>query len=395
MAFVNSTIESVKSKYLHHPPPVLRTPACRQAGLPPQRGGEDVFEGGFINPLDLDLLIAHVIKKEREFILIHPEYILNKNQELRIKNYVQRRLKNEPLAYILGEKEFYGLNFKVNRHTLIPRPETELMVEIAMEFIKTNEHEGMGAKEHENIKTLSVCVIPEVSISEKAKRFHGNTTIRDLKEENRSRISDFLTAHSSQEKSTSWDDTAVVDVGTGSGNIVISILKNLIIDSKFEIRNSKFFGLDFSENALKIAKQNAKLNKVNKNIKFLHGNLLSPLNHNSRFKIHNSKILILANLPYLSKDIYAACALNVKKYEPKSALYSANDGLAHYEKLFFQIKKILQNTKYKIQNTILMEISPEQKKPLPPLIKKYFPQAKIEFKKDLAEKWRVCKIEIK
>ncbi|HBR79290.1 MAG TPA: hypothetical protein DEA46_02580, partial [Candidatus Moranbacteria bacterium] len=108
---------------------------------------------------------------------------------------------------------------------------TELMVEIAMEFIKTNEHEGMGAKEHENIKTLSVCVIPEVSISEKAKRFHGNTTIRDLKEENRSRISDFLTAHSSQEKSTSWDDTAVVDVGTGSGNIVISILKNLIIDS--------------------------------------------------------------------------------------------------------------------------------------------------------------------
>ena len=115
------------------------------------------------------------------------------------------------------------------------------------------------------------------NLAEKAKRFHGNTTIRDLKEENRSRISDFLTAHSSQEKSTSWDDTAVVDVGTGSGNIVISILKNLIIDSKFEIRKSKFFGLDFSENALKIAKQNAKLNKVDKNIKFLQGNLLEPI----------------------------------------------------------------------------------------------------------------------
>ena len=107
-----------------------------------------------------------------------------------------------------------------------------------------------------------------------------------------------------------------------------------------------------------------------------------------------SSFLILANLPYLSKDIYNACALNVKKYEPKSALYSNNAGLAHYAKLLGQILKLKNNCSM-FHAMCLMEISPEQKKLLPPLIKKHFPQAKIEFKKDLAGKWRICKIELK
>ncbi|HBI17414.1 MAG TPA: peptide chain release factor N(5)-glutamine methyltransferase [Candidatus Moranbacteria bacterium] len=315
-----------------------------------------------LDSMDLDLLIAHVIKKEREFILAHPEYILNKNQELRIKNYVQRRLKNEPVAYILGEKEFYGLNFKVNRHTLIPRPETELMVELAMQ------------------KVIS----------------HQSSVIN------------------------------VVDIGTGSGNIVVSLahsmeqekfpISNLQSPNKSQKQNLKqknkenellsvncgletvnYFAIDISKEALKIAKQNAKLNKVSKNIKFLRGNLLDPFLNNlqaTSYKLQTTSLLILANLPYLSKEIYNACALNVKKYEPKTALYSANQGLSHYEKLFSQIKNIPKATNYKLQATVLIEISPEQKKLILPVIKKYFPKAKIEFKKDLAQKWRVCKVNI-
>jgi release factor glutamine methyltransferase len=281
-----------------------------------------------IDSLDLDLLICRVIKKEREFILIHPDHIVNDKQQATINKMIARRLNNEPLAYILGEKEFYDLEFKVNRHTLIPRPETELMVELALKEIPNTQYSTLNT----------------------------------------------------------------IDIGTGSGNIIISILKNLSIDSKFKIQNSKFFAVDISKEALKIAKKNAENHDVHKKINFLHGNLLDPI---LKSKIINNKslLLILANLPYLSKDIYDACTDNVKKYEPKSALYSDNYGLAHYNQLLNYILE-LKNNHSMLHITCLMEISPEQKKLLPPLVSKYFPEAKIEFKKDLAQKWRICKITI-
>ena len=287
-----------------------------------------------LDSIDLNILISHVIKKERELILIHPEYKLTTLQAKKITLLVNRRLKNEPLAYILGEKEFYGLNFKINRHTLIPRPETELMVELALQDVIS----------------------------------HQSSVIN------------------------------VIDVGTGSGNIIISLAHQLK-NTSYKLQATSYFATDISKEALEIAKQNAKLNKLN-NIRFIHGDLLNPLIQNSKFMIHNSNILILANLPYLSKDIYNTCGDNVKKYEPKTALYSANHGLAHYDQLLNQILRLRNNysvlcTKAKLfRVTCLMEISPEQKKIITPLIKSYFPQAQIKFKKDLAQKWRLCKVEI-
>ncbi|MGW8185158.1 MAG: peptide chain release factor N(5)-glutamine methyltransferase [Candidatus Moraniibacteriota bacterium] len=278
-----------------------------------------------IDFLDLDLLICHTIKKEREFVLAHPEYKLSVKQELRIKNYVQRRLKNEPLAYILGEKEFYGLNFKVTPHTLIPRPETELMVELALEEIRDAQYSILNT----------------------------------------------------------------VDIGTGSGNIITSLVHQLKKTS-YKLRATSYFAIDISKEALKIAKQNAKHHNTYKEIKFLHGNLLDPI-LKSEIINHKSSLLILANLPYLSKEIYNACNDNVKKYEPKSALYSDNCGLAHYDQLLNQILKLKNNCSM-LHVSCFMEISPEQKKLLPPFVSKYFPKAKIEFKKDLAQKWRICKI---
>ena len=82
-----------------------------------------------IDILDLELLIASTIKKPREFVLTHPEYKLSVAQIARLASQIKRRAKGEPLAYILGEKEFYGINFKVNKNVLVPRPETEMMVE--------------------------------------------------------------------------------------------------------------------------------------------------------------------------------------------------------------------------------------------------------------------------
>ncbi len=271
---------------------------------------------GKIDPLDLDLIISSAIKKPREFVLAHPEYEIPKFKIENLKLKISRRKRGEPLAHILGHKEFFSLDFKVTKNTLIPRPETEIIVE---EVLKLN---------------------PKNKV--------------------------------------------VIDVGTGSGNIIISLAK------KIQEKNI-FFGIDISEKALRIAKQNAKRNDLDEKIKFFNGDLLLPLIKNRKLEIKNSKFIILANLPYLSKKIYGAAPKDVKNYEPKSALYSPREGLAHYEKLLKQIG-LLQTIINQESKIIILEISPEQKSKLRPIIKNYLPKAKIEFQKDLAGKWRVCKI---
>lgn len=278
---------------------------------------------GQIDHLDLDLIVAHILKKPREFVLAHPEYKLPPLKIENLKLKIARRMRAEPLAYILGYKEFYGLDFKVTPATLIPRPETELLIEETLKLLQTTSHKPQ----------------------------------------------------------------AIVDIGTGSGNIIIALAKNIPA-------NNHFLAVDISNEALKIAKHNAKANQVDKKIKFFHGNLLDPITKKiSNLKPQISNLVITANLPYLSQEIYNATLPNVKKFEPKSALYSPQEGLGHYAKLFEQIK-LLRTTNQKLQTTIVLEISPEQKIKLPRLIKKYLAAAKIEFHKDLAGKWRVCKIKI-
>lgn len=296
-----------------------------------------------IDRFDLELIIAHVLGKTREFVLVHPEYKINPNYELRITNYIRRCRRGEPLAYILGEKEFYGLKFKVNKNVLIPRSETELLTE------------------------LVICNLQSVIRSN--------------------------------------DKIIIADIGTGSGNIIIAIVKQLQNQESARppasqrgepvrqgIRNYDFYGIDVSGKALKMAKLNAKVHKINHKIKFLRGDLLSPIIHNSKFLLPNSRLVILANLPYLSPLIYKTSQISVKKYEPKTALLSQNNGMDHYNNLLGQIKK-LQAACSTLHVSCFMEISPEQKKPMTKMIKKYFSKSKIKLYKDLSNKWRVCNFE--
>lgn len=90
-----------------------------------------------LSRLEFELITAHVLKKTREFVLIHAEQKLTSAQLKRITELEMQRLQGRPLAYLLGEKEFCGLNFSVNEHTLIPRPETELMAEEVLQDIKS------------------------------------------------------------------------------------------------------------------------------------------------------------------------------------------------------------------------------------------------------------------
>jgi release factor glutamine methyltransferase len=271
---------------------------------------------GSDNPhLDAEILLAHILKKPREFLFAHPETELTKRQVSVFRFQVSERLRGAPVAYITGEKEFYGLKFFVNKNVLVPRPETELMVETALALAKlTNE------------------------------------------------------------------PIIFIDVGTGSGCIITAIAKAISnfqfpISNQFSMSNFQFVATDISAKALNIAKKNVKLNSVEKNIKFFQGNLLEPV---LKSKIQNlkSKILICANLPYLTPaQIKKSPTL---KFDPKLALTAGKDGLKYYRELFIQINK-LQITNY----CILCEIDPSQKISIRRLAKRLLPPHEFDLKKDL------------
>jgi release factor glutamine methyltransferase len=281
---------------------------------------QDVFEKYHkrLDYLDLELILGQVLKKDRSFIIAHPEHRLPKALEQKAESFIKRRLKHEPMAYILGRKEFYGLEFAVNRHTLIPRPETELLVEKTLQNI-------------------------------------NNTETRKI---------------------------AIIDVGTGSGNIIISLAKNLP-----KKKSLRFIATDVSSGAIRTAKKNSVRHNVSKNILFVKSDILSGLKsyfHKNNFRV----IIFVSNLPYLSKNIYQKTSPDIKRYEPRSALFSENRGLAHYEKFFREIKLI----KFNLPETemfFLLEFSPEQKLALDHRLKKIFPNNKSSFYKDYSGRFRV------
>jgi release factor glutamine methyltransferase len=249
------------------------------------------------------------------------------------------------------------LDFEVNKHTLIPRPETELLVELATKEI-------LQAKSYK----LQPKAGPPMA-----------------------------------------EKTTIIDIGTGSGNIIISLAKNLSsrhpeLNSEsprcrptydIGMTNLSFIAVDISKEALRIARRNIKRHKLEKKIKVIHSDLLIfflEKKINSKSEILNSKnykLIIVANLPYLSQEIYSATDPTVKRFEPRSALLSEKEGLYHYERLLEQIKEI---TNYGLLVTSYLEFSPEQKLPLQDLVKKIFPKARIRFHKDLSGRWRVVEI---
>jgi release factor glutamine methyltransferase len=275
---------------------------------------------------EAELILAFVLKKPQAWILAHPKEKVPNSKFQILNSLVNRRSKGEPLAYVLGEQEFYGLPFKVNKHVLIPRPETEQIAQ----HVTRNAQQG--------------------------------------------------------------DNLMIIDVGTGSGAIIISLAKNI------ENKNVKYFATDISSKALAVAKQNAKLNGVDKNITFLKGNLLEPIIKNSEirnlFKIQNSKfkILILANLPYLKTSLPGLTKAQKRdlSFEPKTALLAGPDGLKYYRQLAKQILT-LKKTYPQLSIELLAEIDPDQVKPM----KQLFSFAKnFGVKKDFRGLNRLCIISI-
>lgn len=233
--------------------------------------------------LDSELLLSFALQKKREFLLAHLDDYVDFSVVKKFDTFLKKRLSGESVAVILGEKEFYGRKFIVNKNVLIPRPLTELMID---------------------------------------------NVLHDLREER--------------------EKTLIIDIGTGSGCIIVTLASELFRD------NFSFLSVDISSKALKTAKLNAERHKCLKKISFQKSNLLQVfLKKKADFK----KIIICANLPYLTKEeiVYSP---SIQK-EPFLALYGGVDGLDYYKDLAEQIK-ILQNNNPKAEIVLYAEINNSQ-----------------------------------
>ena len=222
--------------------------------------------------LDSEILLSKVLNKTREDILINLDQEINKMNISVYKEYLKRRSNSEPIAYILGEKEFWSKKFYIDKDTLIPRPETELLVD-------------------------------------KILKIYGGKKI------------------------------SILDIGTGSGCIIISLLSSL--------KYSYGIGIDISKNAILVAKKNALKHKLAKRVKFLNKSLNN---------IFSKKFdLIVSNPPYIdSKDI-KNLSDDIKRYEPRIALDGGNDGLDLIKKVIYKSQHIL-----KTKGMLALEIGNEQ-----------------------------------
>lgn len=230
--------------------------------------------------IDVRALLRHVVKEDDVFLLTHNSELITNAQYQKFRRLIRRRKKGEPIAYLVGHKEFFGLDFFVNKDVLIPRPETEILVE-----------ESLG----------------------------------------------HLTSQSMNREGTNNLD--ILDIGTGSGCIIVSIAKNIPPDTGL----LRLFASDISAKALTVAKKNARHQGLYDNIRFLNSDLFS----NPRLP---SKLdLIVANLPYLNRHKTGIKhTIRPEKigleFEPPQALYVRNNGFELIERLLHLLPHKLKKT---------------------------------------------------
>lgn len=225
--------------------------------------------------LDTLVLVADALQQSKAWVLAHLDEPIKQTVRNQIQNNIQRRSQREPLAYIREVVEFYGLPIQITPAALIPRPESELLVESAIEHAPVNS------------------------------RLH--------------------------------------DIGTGSGALALAIKKHR--------PDLEVVGSDISPDALKIARRNAIHTMVD--INFFQADLL---NRQDAFQISDQPQTVVANLPYLDANT-TRCSPETQ-FEPAKALYTSKGGLALYDRLFEQLKRVTHCT------CLIIEAEPTQHAPL-------------------------------
>ena len=225
--------------------------------------------------LDSEILVSHLINIPRESIYSRLKENLPSNKSEELQNLVSRRVKKEPIAYILNNKEFWSTNFYVDRSVLIPRPETEVLIDLILSQISNRNN--------------------------------------------------YLN---------------ILDIGTGSGCILISLLKELV--------KAKGIGVDKSSKAAGIAKKNSISQQVDNRASFKNVNL-------EEIKFDKKFDLIVSNPPYLPDVSLKNLNSDIKLYEPKIALQGGVQGVDFLCKIITLASKIL-----KIKGLLALEIGDNQ-----------------------------------
>ena len=235
------------------------------------------------NPqLDSEILLSNSIKRDKKYIILNPKELLNSEQVETFKNLIERRRKKEPVAYLINKKEFWKDEFFVNKNVLIPRPDTELIIEQILKIYSKD------------------------------------------------------------------SQLQVLDIGTGSGCILLSILK--------ERPNFYGTGIDISKKSINVSKLNAKQLNLTSRVKFFHSSVDNFKIGKYDLIVSNPPYIELFNLKYLEKDVIS--------FEPKLALSGGFDG-------FSKIRKVINKAKNLIKKNgkFILEIGFNQKNKVKKILK--------------------------
>ena len=224
---------------------------------------------------DAETLLLHHLGKNRAWLLAHLADEFGGCTAIGYAALIDRRRCGEPVQYITGEAEFFALPFHVTPDVLIPRPETEHLIEKVLEIFRAPSGTDPGA--------------PSVQ---------------------RSWLNGWETEIASA--------PCILDIGTGSGAIAVALAHHL--------PESQITAIDISNTALSVARENAALNGVSHRVRFLQGDLLSPV-RGEQFDI------IVSNPPYVANADRETLAIEVRDYEPALALFAGNDGIEIYRRL--------------------------------------------------------------
>jgi release factor glutamine methyltransferase len=260
--------------------------------------------------LDARLLLEYVTQANHSQLIAHPEKELNHSERMAYQELLLRAAHHEPIPYLLGSAPFYGFDFIVSPAVLIPRPETELLLDTVVDWAWK--------------------IINE------------------------------------------FDTFNIVDVGTGSGCVAIT-LAGIFPNAHIE-------AIDISADSLAIAKVNSVKFRVNDRINFLHGDLLIPITFNPN--------LIVANLPYVADDEWSTLDQSVRLFEPEIALRGGSDGVDMIEDLLVQAKDRLTPG-----GGIFLEIGWQQGPMVLQIATSLFPRATIRVRADLSDQDRIVMIE--
>jgi release factor glutamine methyltransferase len=238
--------------------------------------------------MNAELLLMFTLGRDRAYLYGHPEHELTVEEDSRYDDAVVQRSRGIPAQYITGHQEFWGMDLIVSPAVLIPRPETEHVVETVLGLI--------GDK---SVGTGRV----------------GRTFLSDQS----------LPDSSIQKRSA--DALRIIDVGTGSGSIALALAKELL--------QAEIHATDISPAALEIARANAARLQLESRIKFHEADLLAGIER-------NAFDFVVSNPPYVGQSEEDSVQLEVRKFEPRNAVFAGPTGLEVIERLIPQAREVLK-----------------------------------------------------